>query len=236
MSLINEALKRAREEAARRQAAEKGLPLPFSRPVRDRARWLSLAVVILAGALLISLAVLVNISARLPATHRPPPAANPGVDRPGGREPLANQDAAQLEAEAPKIAAEGSSELPDIAALSQRAPHSSADTAESEMLEPSQPSDSPVAVVQEGVGTDSEALTELESVSESRVFVGQARLQDGQILDLEGIAWSESEPYALLNGQVIGVGELIRAYRVTEIQQDQVILEQGDDRIVLHLK
>jgi len=71
---------------------------------------------------------------------------------------------------------------------------------------------------------------------DAREFVGQAQLRDGQLVDLGGIAWSESEPFALLNGQVVGVGELIRTYRITEIQQDQVVLEEGDDRIVLHLK
>jgi hypothetical protein len=55
-------------------------------------------------------------------------------------------------------------------------------------------------------------------------------------VDLEGIAWSESEPFALLNGRVVGVGEFIRAYRVTEITRDRVTLEQGDDRVVLRLK
>ena len=59
---------------------------------------------------------------------------------------------------------------------------------------------------------------------------------DGQLVDLEGIAWSESEPFALLNGKVVGIGELIRAYRVTEIQRDRVTLEQGDDRVVVRLK
>lgn len=72
--------------------------------------------------------------------------------------------------------------------------------------------------------------------STARELVGQAKLRDGQLVDLEGIAWSESEPFALLNGQVVGVGEFIRGYRVSEILQDQVVLEQGDDRVVLRLK
>ena len=72
--------------------------------------------------------------------------------------------------------------------------------------------------------------------SAAREFVGQATLRDGQLVDLEGIAWSESEPFALLNGQVIGVGEFIRAYQVSDIQRDHVILEQDEDRILLRLE
>ena len=69
-----------------------------------------------------------------------------------------------------------------------------------------------------------------------RVSMGQAQLKTGQIVDLGGIAWSESDPYALINGQVVGVGELVRSYRVISITPNEVILEKDQDRVILRLE
>jgi hypothetical protein len=71
---------------------------------------------------------------------------------------------------------------------------------------------------------------------EPRVFVRTAELLDGQLLDLGGIAWSETGPFALLNGRVVGVGESVRGYLVTEISPQEVVLQLADDRVVLRLK
>lgn len=233
MSLINEALKRAREEAERRQAAAKGLPLASPRPIRDRARWLTLAVVVLAGALLISLAILVNMSAKLPATHALPEMSNPEVVPPAGSSLAVSEDSVPFESANPEGTVEGFSELPDHDASKPKAQEPEVDEPEVVKSSPSpQPRDEDH---QASAVSHTSPPRDFESQSQPRVFVGQAQVRDGQLVDLEGIAWSESEPFALLNGQVVGVGEFIRSYRVAEIHQDRVILEQDDDTIVLHL-
>ena len=75
-----------------------------------------------------------------------------------------------------------------------------------------------------------------DGTRDSRIYTGQAKIQDGQLLDLGGIAWSESEPYALINGQVVGVGELIRSYRVTSITPREVVLEKDEERVIISLE
>ena len=67
MSLINEALQRAREEAVRQEAAKKGVPLaPAARP-KEKSGWLSLAVLVLAIALTVSVIALLGFAWRLPS-------------------------------------------------------------------------------------------------------------------------------------------------------------------------
>ena len=63
MSLINEALKRARQESRRREALAKGLPLapPLRRSVSHRS-WLVAAVVAMALALLVSLVTIARLA------------------------------------------------------------------------------------------------------------------------------------------------------------------------------
>lgn len=236
MSLINEALKRAREEAARREAAEKGLPLASPGPVRDRGRWLTLAVVVLAGALLVSLVLLANLSSKLPseaasteAPAAPPqPArelANPNSGQ--SKEPTSTVPAVDFEA----IDSEPSSTPPETGAPTEfvvEVPPTGPRTVPD--VQPSARDSTEDRV------TRTESPVERASSEQPREFVGQARLSGGQLVDLEGIAWSESEPFALLNGQVVGIGEFIRSYRVLEIHQDRVLLQDGEETVLLHLQ
>lgn len=225
MSLIIEALKRARDDAVRRQAASKGLPLAPVPRLEGRSRWLTLALIPLTGALIICILLLVDLYSRRPYSSTDPPTAE-----------LQPTAAAQVQAPSPiteraVVAREETSPPPTQAveesarflqtgdAVGPTAPRRSTD--EPAAREVSEPNQQPA--------TDSPD-------QEAREFIGQAHLRDGQLIDLGGIAWSESEPFALLNGQVVGVGEHIRTYEVIEIQQDQVVLQKDSDRIVLKLK
>ena len=71
---------------------------------------------------------------------------------------------------------------------------------------------------------------------EPRVFVERATLVSGETLELGGIAWSETGPYALLDGRVVGLGESIMGYMVTRIAPEEVELEGGDGAILIRLK
>ena len=46
-------------------------------------------------------------------------------------------------------------------------------------------------------------------------------------LTLEGILWDAASPIAMINGQMLRVGEEIEGYRVTGIRQDRVSLTDG---------
>lgn len=234
MSLIIEALKRARDDAVRRQAASKGLPLAPVPRLNGRSRWLTLALIPLAGALVICVLLLFDLYSQMPPTS-PPERASVST--------LSETQEVASEASAPPDSAEvsGNSQTESIPQTTAPAVSSSPPLAEPPPA--ATPANSAVPLPDALPDRISDpAVREAPSTPDpipsqgAREFVGQAQLKDGQLVDLEGIAWSELEPFALLNGQVVGVGEFVRSYRVIEIRQDQIVLEEGDDRILLRLK
>jgi len=66
--------------------------------------------------------------------------------------------------------------------------------------------------------------------------VREATAADGRTLSLGGIAWSDSGPFALVNGRVLAAGERIEGFQVTEIQREWVRLEDDGETIVLRLR
>ena len=46
---------------------------------------------------------------------------------------------------------------------------------------------------------------------------------------LEGILWDPQAPSAIVNNQVVNIGDRIGPWRVAEIQKDKVILSNGED-------
>jgi len=54
-------------------------------------------------------------------------------------------------------------------------------------------------------------------------------------LSLSGILWSERSPIAIINGQMVRVGEEIEGYRILEISQNHVAVSDGVDTIRLSL-
>ena len=54
-------------------------------------------------------------------------------------------------------------------------------------------------------------------------------------LELSGILWDATQPVVIINGTMVGVGEEIEGYRVTEIQQDRVSLTDGSQSFQLHI-
>jgi len=239
LSLIVEALKRARDDAVRRQAATKGLPLAPVPRLQGRSRWLTFALVPLAAALVICVLLLFDLYSKLPTR---PSSTEASV----GTQPLPSVAAAAKESDPTKgaelspapgsqPAAESSVPVPQQSPINM----STVGTTQNEGMAAASDGSAVTTEPREPPPTTTESVPVERAAagvsSTDRVFVGQAVLSNGQLIDLGGIAWSESEPYALLNGQVVGVGELIRTYRITEITQEEVILEQDDDRIVLRL-
>jgi ribosome-associated protein YbcJ (S4-like RNA binding protein) len=52
-------------------------------------------------------------------------------------------------------------------------------------------------------------------------------------LKLGGIVQSNGQAHAIINDQMVGVGEEVAGARVLEIQRRQVILERGGQKIIL---
>jgi hypothetical protein len=50
------------------------------------------------------------------------------------------------------------------------------------------------------------------------------------VLKLEGIAWNPKRPFAFINGSVVGVGDGLKGFTVTEIGKEKVVLEDAHDR------
>ena len=267
MSLINEALKRARQESRRREALAKGTPL--AQPTRSGSHrsWLVAAVVAMALALLVSLVTIARL-----ATHEPDTSASiEGIETLGDD---AESDAStRSDTPLEPIAATGTvpeprgdaARLRTSAAEATHPPPSSEDrmsgsTQDSSSLSDSSASQQSTAEGEEGAVTtfpSSSGLADLpvEGVSLSsgsgnpgsedsqggaspqpRIFVERAVLPSGDTLELGGIAWSETGPYALLDERVVGLGESIMGYMVTRIAPQEVELEGSAGTILIRLK
>jgi len=55
-------------------------------------------------------------------------------------------------------------------------------------------------------------------------------------VNLSGIAWDEEFPTAIINGQIVGVGDEIGGYRVIEIRRNKVVLTDGLKDVELKLE
>ena len=236
MSLIIEALKKARDDAMRRQAAARGLPLAPVPKLESKHRWLNLALIPLVAALVVCVMLLIDAYNRFPdpANSETVPQADASMEvvsasatssnlEPGGK--TGDSDAASTRAAPDPLTSD-----PERPGVTPNAPR---------RIQPSQASAAAATDTPRSTGDLSTAEVEPARVAEAdsgREPTSQARLAGGQIVDLGGIAWSESDPYALINGQVVGVGELVRTYRVTSITPSEVILETDDDRVVLRLE
>lgn len=69
-----------------------------------------------------------------------------------------------------------------------------------------------------------------------RSFSRRVELAGGETIELGGIAWSETGPFALINGRVVGPGEKVGGFRVIRIEPKQVEIEAGGETIYLRLK
>ncbi|MGE5414384.1 MAG: hypothetical protein ACM3NW_09435, partial [Syntrophomonadaceae bacterium] len=69
-----------------------------------------------------------------------------------------------------------------------------------------------------------------------RSFAGAASLPGGVRIELGGIAWSETEPRALLNDRVMGTGAYVEGWSVERIEEDRVVLEKDGATITITVK
>ncbi len=240
MSLINEALQRARVEAARRDAAEKGVPpaaLPVYVPPRRRP-WLAPVAGFAAGLVAVGMAAGAFWFVRQPAPPEPrsvlataapekapvsPVEAVPGVD------PAPTAAASRTVAVTPPASTRPAPAEPEP--VDRRPPRSAAappaapearPSAQWEAPPPSAPP--PLAAPRPpdgGVG--------------GQTFLRQAAPAGGSVR-VDFIVWSESRPFAQINGQLIGAGQSVDGYTLLKVERERVELEGGGERFWIRVR
>ncbi len=257
MSLVNEALKKARLEAARQDAAQRGISFPATagpQIPRRRPPWALLSLA-LGAALLGGLLYLAGRRsatpegraqiAATPATATPAPlqSAEPPapaeIPKPA---PVASAPETQPVPATPvrEAAAEPASE-PIKPARSGRpatrpatrteAPAPPPPTRARAEEAPRQPERSPVRIV-----TSPSAAAEPATPPALPSFLREAEVPGSGRLILGGIAWSEDRPFALINGEVVGPGDRIQKLTVVRIERREVELQGEQGGLLLRLK
>ena len=188
MSLIIEALKKARDDAVRRQAAARGLPLAPVPKLESRSRWLSLALIPLAAALVICVMLLIDAYSRVPDSAGPQMNTQQSASngQSSGDNPVLQVSPHIDDATPENEAVSARSTPPTI--QSERPPvrSPSGSTPEKAGLEVT-PSAGSVTPAGQAPRTDSAtSAPATDGTRDSRIYTGQAKIQDGQLLDLGG--------------------------------------------------
>lgn len=226
MSLIGEALKRARLEAARREGEERGTAhssVPAYLPARRRSRASALAATLVAA---LTGAGAVYLFLR--------PASTP---EPSARPPLLGEDKT-AGAHDPASAAEPQSSVPLAAAsATPPAPIAAAGPPPSSRAQPRDlgAGRSPEAAAPPP-GPSADARGEgVAPAAGAKVYVRVAEL-GGTRLELDGIVASETDPVAMINRKLLGIGEGLDGWVVEKIEAKQVTLRGGRETVILKLR
>jgi len=235
VSLINEALKEARHEATRQDAIRDGGLYPrvphHGPPAERRRRWWIAAVVTILVLTGIGIGWWWRTQESRVAPETPVEMAVPAA---------AAHDSS-TEGEAGESTPTPSEAPPDAVAPTTMVPASPAIPPRSEAESEAPTIAEPTATVRartEPVPTPAAAAAPptLETASDAITFHKEARLKDGTHLSLGGIAWSSTQPVALINGQVIDIGEITEGFVLLEVRRDYVYLKRGDQVVILTLK
>ena len=54
-------------------------------------------------------------------------------------------------------------------------------------------------------------------------------------ISLTGIAWDAKKPQAVVNGRIVEAGSELGGYRIVEVKQTSIILDDGSDKIEIKL-
>ncbi|HKV07413.1 MAG TPA: hypothetical protein VJ725_04680 [Thermoanaerobaculia bacterium] len=241
MSLISDALKKARQEAARQDSLRQGLPYAVGTtdaPARSRSAPLlaGLAVGLLLAAGLAGLFYLMRPEPETRIAETPPPA----VVREEPAAPVAPPVAPQIvEPAAPETAppAPVPTLLPEVRTPE---PPPQQEIRPSPLPQPETPPAPPVVVAPQAPPVQPVQETAppapAPAPQESRSYVGEVPVPGGSVLRLNGIAFSTESPVAVLDGKVVGPGEVVQGFTVVEIRRNQVKLEGHGQTVFVSLK
>ncbi len=233
MSLIGEALKRARLEAARREGEERGTAhssVPAYLPARRRSRAGVLAATVVAALVGAGAVYWLLRPSSTPAVSARPPF-------PGKEETPAASDLIPGAVTSPSAAAPSSTA---VSAQASSAPPA-APSPESVTAAPPAPAAAPVsppaarASLSPAPASAAAPLAADAIPPGARVFVSVAQLGPTR-LELDGIVASPTDPVAMINRRLLGVGEGLDGWVVEKIEAKQVTLRGGRETIVLRLR
>ena len=224
MSLIDEALKRAELEAARRDGLRSGAyPWVPEHMPKGRTRWrVTLAVAACAAAIGSGWLLwrrgeapviqnpkskIQNPSPSVPKLETvevpPPPVGLPSRVLPRDRE-AANANVGP----------------------GTKRPTPPFDTARARIAPPKEP----------GSGSSAAESKPVRGLSDGRTYAGEVTLPDGPKIALEGIVFSETNPVALINGKVLPPGGVVEEFTIVSIKPDRVELNGRGVTVFVTLK
>lgn len=251
MSLVSEALKKAEREAAARDAREKGQPAPFEAPLqpyrspRTRRALHPFLAALAGGALIAALAAVWwsgtrHVVARPALPEAPPPPAPVSLPGASSASPAAEPESRPAQplpgAAAPLAAQTRKAQPATREALAEPQP-----PAPLPLPTAPPPGESSPAPARKQTPAKAPGATVATGPTAVRRFGAgdyllRADLPDGSKLELGGIVYSETSPFAFLNGRLVGVGEFVEGRRIDRIERDRVVLSGESGVLTLRLK
>jgi hypothetical protein len=237
LSLVNDALKKARHEQAVKEARAHGLPdpLPLSyNPYRPKSRTPPLVAALAVGLLVLAAAGATwFLAARTTPAPGPSPVATP-VTPPSAQPvpqapPPAPEPASLPSTEKPPGQARGGARAPE-------APPAARALAPSPSVEREARQGTNVPAPQPAPQPAPPPAAPAAAVADGAVFRRKMPLPDGTTLELGGIAFSDVAPFAYLNGRLVGVGEGVAGWRIVAIERTGVRLSDGTTTVRIDLK
>jgi hypothetical protein len=228
VSLIDEALKRAELEAARRDGLRSGaypwVPEHASRP---RRRWITAAVVIVIAAAAGGGAWWLLRRPRAPMVQGQTAASK--IQNPKSKIDLETVEVPPPPVGQPsRVQARGPFDSPKGSEAPQKmsyAPTAPPDVAEVHAPAPQGRSDAAA-----------ESKPPVKKAAEGKTYIGEVKLPDGAKIELGGIVYSDANPVALINDHVLGPGAVVEEFEIVSIQPDRVELKGRGMTIFLKLK
>jgi outer membrane biosynthesis protein TonB len=245
LSLIDEALRRARQEAARQDAVKRDdryRHVPVLPPMASRKRSLGPGLIGAAVALCIAAGIGIGMFLGRGDAPEPQPSSSP-VSAPAPSIPPA---------ETPQLPVALTEETPETPETPEATPEPEPEP------EPAAPVPTPEPAPQQIPAEEQEQLDPPPSLDpapppapeptptpvpsaatpepEVRTYVREVPLPDGGTLRLNGIAFSATQPVALINDKVLAKGESYQGFVVTDIQSNLVELRGNGMTVRISLK
>lgn len=246
MSLISEALKKARQEATRQDAARQGVPYAVGSTETQAPRNTLLmglaglgAGCLLAGALF-AMAYFggwgpfakTQAAPAPQVAQAPPPAAVSPVPVQTAPAPVEVQEEEEPALSAPPVPVTA----PPLQATPQPQPAPSIEIrptapAASEPRPEPVPVEPPPAPVEEerpaapAPAPDPAPAVPAGGLVDGRTYTGEVPVPGGGVVRLNGIAFSQERPVVVLDGRVMGTGEVVQGFTVVEIEAGRVKLQ-----------
>jgi hypothetical protein len=103
-------------------------------------------------------------------------------------------------------------------------------------VEPKRPSPKPPADAPRGRTAPEAEPRPAPLAMDTKTYVGEVTAPDGAKIELGGIVYSETNPVALINGKVLGPGAMVEEFTIVSIQPDRVELRGRGITMFLALK